>query len=151
MEKLRLARGLRSAGKHHQLEINWSGCVAGQSVHVDNSRLTLHFYRFAPYLFLLPSVRIWRRLNSDLWIRWGGNSYLSELLEPLEKRFDFIILDCPPSLGLLTLNALCAAKEIAYCRSSASSLPWKASSSCCKPMNRSSLAQSSSWGFSAWC
>ena len=42
----------------------------------------------------------------------GREFYLSELLEPLEKRFDFIILDCPPSLGLLTLNALCAAKEI---------------------------------------
>ncbi len=44
--------------------------------------------------------------------KMGREFYLSELLEPLEKRFDFIILDCPPSLGLLTLNALCAAKEI---------------------------------------
>ena len=40
-----------------------------------------------------------------------ANLYTS-FFQPLEKRFDFIILDCPPSLGLLTLNALCAAKEI---------------------------------------
>lgn len=35
-----------------------------------------------------------------------------EALEPLRSEYDFIILDCPPSLGLITLNALCAADGV---------------------------------------
>ena len=35
---------------------------------------------------------------------------LRELLSPLD--FDYILLDCPPSLGLLTINALSASKEV---------------------------------------
>ena len=34
---------------------------------------------------------------------------LRRVLEPLRARFDLIFIDCPPSLGLLTLNALVAA------------------------------------------
>lgn len=37
---------------------------------------------------------------------------LKDLLEPVAGSYDFILLDCPPSLGLLTLNALCAADEV---------------------------------------
>jgi chromosome partitioning protein len=39
-------------------------------------------------------------------------SRLRRLLEPLRERFDYIFIDCPPSLGLLTLNALVAADAI---------------------------------------
>ena len=37
---------------------------------------------------------------------------LRRVLEPLRARFDFIFIDCPPSLGLLTLNALVAADAV---------------------------------------
>ncbi len=37
---------------------------------------------------------------------------LKEALRPLEQDYDFILIDCPPSLELLTLNALCAADQV---------------------------------------
>jgi chromosome partitioning protein len=37
---------------------------------------------------------------------------LKNAVEAVVDQFDYIIIDCPPSLGLLTLNALCAAREV---------------------------------------
>ena len=37
---------------------------------------------------------------------------LRRALEPILGDYDFIFIDCPPSLGLLTINALCAATEV---------------------------------------
>jgi chromosome partitioning protein len=37
---------------------------------------------------------------------------LKNALDPLREAYDFIIIDCPPSLGLLTLNALTAANSV---------------------------------------
>jgi len=36
----------------------------------------------------------------------GREFIMRELLSPVREEYDFIIIDCPPSLGLLTLNAL---------------------------------------------
>ena len=37
---------------------------------------------------------------------------IADMLEGVREQFDYIFIDCPPSLELLTLNALCAADEI---------------------------------------
>lgn len=39
-------------------------------------------------------------------------SRLAATLAPLREGYDFILIDCPPSLGLITLNALCAADTL---------------------------------------
>ncbi|MFP3471339.1 AAA family ATPase, partial [Micrococcus sp. SIMBA_144] len=37
---------------------------------------------------------------------------LKRALNKVEKKYDYIIIDCPPSLGLLTINALTAANAV---------------------------------------
>ncbi len=37
---------------------------------------------------------------------------LRDLLEPLKEDYDFILIDCPPSLGLMTINALAASDGV---------------------------------------
>ena len=39
-------------------------------------------------------------------------NFLAKALKPIKKKYDFILIDCPPSLGLLTLNALTAADSV---------------------------------------
>lgn len=42
-----------------------------------------------------------------------GNFYLlKEVVEPIASQFDHILIDCPPSLGILTVNVLAAADAV---------------------------------------
>ena len=42
----------------------------------------------------------------------GREYVLKDALEPIKDKYDYIFIDCPPSLELLTLNALCAADSV---------------------------------------
>ncbi|WP_320668518.1 ParA family protein [Patulibacter defluvii] len=42
----------------------------------------------------------------------GSDTRLRDALEPVRERFTFVLLDCPPSLGPLTINALAAADRV---------------------------------------
>lgn len=42
----------------------------------------------------------------------GREYVLKDALEPIKDKYDYIFVDCPPSLELLTLNALCAADSV---------------------------------------
>lgn len=37
---------------------------------------------------------------------------LKKQLEPIKDEYDFIVIDCPPALGMLTVNAMTAADSV---------------------------------------
>lgn len=66
----------------------------------------------SPFLMMLPASTDLVAAELELVDKMGREYFLTEVLIPVRNRYDYIILDCPPSLGLLTLNALCAASEV---------------------------------------
>ena len=60
-------------------------------------------------LFLLPSNIDLAGAEVDLVYKKNRDRVLRAALEKVKAEFDFILIDCPPSLGLLTINALSAA------------------------------------------
>ncbi len=65
-----------------------------------------------PGLFIAPSTLDLTAAELQLFQRDNRERALFDILDPHKRRFDYILIDCPPSLGLLTLNALVAANEI---------------------------------------
>ncbi len=63
-------------------------------------------------LGLIPSDKNLVGASIELVEHSDREGVLSRKLQPLKERFDFILLDCPPALDLLTLNALVAADSV---------------------------------------
>ena len=61
------------------------------------------------FLELVPSDIDLVGAEIELVARGDRENRLKQALAPVKENYDFIIIDCPPSLGLLTLNALTAA------------------------------------------
>lgn len=63
-------------------------------------------------LYLIPSSINLSGATVELVELDDRNSYLRNALEPIRDNYDYILIDCPPSLGVLTLNGLSAASEV---------------------------------------
>ncbi|ADU61030.1 MAG: AAA family ATPase [Pseudodesulfovibrio sp.] len=65
-----------------------------------------------PFLDILPGTQDLVGAEIELVDKFGREYYLRELVETVDDQYDYLLIDCPPSLGLLTVNALCAATEL---------------------------------------
>ena len=59
-------------------------------------------------LHVLPSTQNLAGAEVELVDIVSRETCLKKQLDPLKEYYDYIVIDCPPSLGLLTVNALCA-------------------------------------------
>jgi len=65
-----------------------------------------------PYLYLLPSHLDLVGAEIELINQPNREKILKAIIENLRKNFDYIIIDCSPSLGLITVNALTASDSV---------------------------------------
>ncbi|NLN46617.1 MAG: ParA family protein [Clostridiaceae bacterium] len=64
------------------------------------------------HLYLCPSNINLAGAEVELVDVVSRETRLKRALEPIQKEYDFILIDCPPSLGLITINALTAATGV---------------------------------------
>jgi chromosome partitioning protein len=65
-----------------------------------------------PNIDLVPANIELSQAQLDLVNAFTRELILKEMIEPVRHRYDFILVDCLPSLGLLTINALSAADSV---------------------------------------
>jgi chromosome partitioning protein len=63
-------------------------------------------------LFVVPATIELAGAEIELVSMFSREARLGTALEPIVEDYDFILVDCPPSLGLLTVNGLAAADEV---------------------------------------
>src|SRR3990172_6850962 len=91
----------------HNMEISTYDVLLGHATIEEAVVLTE-----IPYLSVLPSnINL---VGAEIELVWAPEREhrLKNALEPIRNDYDYIIIDCPPSLGFLTINTLTAADSL---------------------------------------
>ena len=91
-----------------ELELSlYDGLLEGRAL-TEIRRQRIHL----PLLDVVPATQDLVGAEVELVSRPGREQALRRALQPIRNDYDFVIVDCPPSLGLLTLNVLTAADAV---------------------------------------
>lgn len=63
-------------------------------------------------LFILPSTMALATLDRSMGNQMGMGLVLKKALKQIESQFDYVLIDCPPVLGVLMVNALAACEKV---------------------------------------
>lgn len=77
---------------------------------IEPVRLPIH--RLSDNLYIVPASLQLAMIDIELSSAMSRESILRNILERMEESYDYVLIDCPPSLALLTLNAMAAATGI---------------------------------------
>ncbi|MCP4250828.1 MAG: ParA family protein [bacterium] len=86
--------------------------VSSYEVLTETAPLSEAILELRENLFLVPAHTDLVAAESRLLNVVGREVILRDALAQVRDEFDFLLIDCPPSLGVLTLNALAAASEV---------------------------------------
>jgi chromosome partitioning protein len=104
-------QGALSAGlgvAHHDLELTVHNLLVERRVSVDDVLMRTR----VDNMDLLPSNIDLSAAEIQLVNEVGREQTLGRALDPVVDRYDYILIDCQPSLGLLTINALACAEGV---------------------------------------
>ena len=79
---------------------------------VDGKETRLPWIRLQENISLCPSCRKMADAEYLLQNEYGRENFLKELAAKTDGGYDFVLLDCPPAVGLITVNALVAATDL---------------------------------------
>ncbi len=101
---------------HLSLHLGVDGASIGQTVYdlfLDpDARIEDAIVKVRANLDILPSTVDLAAAEMELANTADRNFLLKRRFDEVHEQYDFVLIDCPPSLGLLTLNALCLAGEV---------------------------------------
>lgn len=89
------------------LDMEYSVCDLLKKRHVDTEKC-IYELESIKNLSIIPSIIDLAALEMELQGRTSREKILSRALKEVKDQYDFILIDCPPQLSILTLNALAA-------------------------------------------
>ena len=95
------------------LELTSYGVLSG--IIRENGNITIDdvvLHTRNPYVDLVPANIELSQAQLDLVNAFTRESVLKEMIKPVRKEYDYVLIDCLPSLALLTINALTAADSV---------------------------------------
>jgi len=90
-------------------ERNVRGADTGNGDHAD---LVRSIWQITANFDLSPAITSLARFEAEMVGKPDAEDRLVEVLSTVADKYDFCLVDCPPHIGLLTLNALAAASEV---------------------------------------